>query len=595
MVYIGFNTNYINIPLYNQYKVLQVTLGDPSKPTYDNIISLDKPSNKIFIHSKYSYNISKKNINYPIKTEVDFLKSIKEENTGIVIHLSKYYTKHRQEALIDVANKLNELCLKYLYKTTYKILLETSHVYNHLGSRIDDFYVIYEHLTDLSKNHIGICLDTSHIFLSGIDISNINILLDYLAMFEQKVGLKYINLIHLNDINSVLFGNHTPHLSVFNENGKIFFNNYLILDIFLLLSKMYNIPIILERNNDIKLINEEINFIITHTLNFSMANFTSIIKNLIVLDFIKLLEDYYTFIDNKYLISLNKFKKYLINLYDYNNKQYLDSKNIYKTETNILKFLDSDEYKFIYSDIERIYKNYSYDIFLYYLNNDNYKSLKELNNIKFLGIETVKKLYNYYNIHNIEELQSLSIVQRKKLLTVPQYKALQCYKFINKETPINILLIIVDDLVSFNYNLYVFGSLYRYKLSLQTEKAIKDIDLLLVKKSDEDITNFLSDLKEKYMFKGILIDGEKKKSIVLKYASKKNYYFILDLYICTEKEFVFMSIYLKGPIEKNIILRKIAKSKGYTLSNTELIDNNKKNYYFNTEEELYSFLKYKIK
>lgn len=594
MVFLGFSTNYINIPIYTSYKVLQVTLGDPANPTYDKLVKINKTNTKIFVHSKFTYNISKKNIHYPIKTEIEFLKSINEEHSGIVIHLSKFYTKTRQEGLVDVAIKLNELCLKYLYKTTYKILLETSNIYTHLGSNIDDFYIIYKNLTDLSKNHIGICLDTSHVYLAGIDISNINILLDYLATFEQKIGLKNIKLIHLNDINSTIFGNHTPHLSILDENGKIFFNNYLVLDVILVLSKLYNIPIILERSSDIKYINREIEFINNHNTIFDVQNFNIIIKNLIIINFINLLEDFYMFMDNKYLPYLHKFKLFLINIYNYKNKNYIE--NVYKPESDILKFLSSNEYKFIYSDIDKIYHNYSYDIFLYYLNNNDYKSLKELYNIKFLGIETVKKIYYVHHINNIEELQSLTVSRKKRLLTQPQFKALQCYKYINKDTPLDMLIFISKDLVKFDYNLHVFGSIYRYLNNMIVQSNVtsfKDIDLLLVKKDDKDVENYLKDLENKYMFKGTLINGDKRKSFVLKfYYKKKNYYFILDFYVCNEDEFVFMSIYLKGPAEKNIILRKIAKSKGYTLSNTSLIDSTGKKYYFISEEELYKFLNY---
>lgn len=602
MFYIGFSTNYINIPVYSNYKVLQVTLGKPSVPQYDNIVTIKKTKTKIFIHSKYTYNISKKNINYPIKTEIEFLKSINEENTGIVIHLSKYYTKTRYEGLLDVSNKLNELCLKYLYKTSYSILLETSNIYEHLGSRIDDFYTIYDNLTDLSKQHIGICLDTSHLFLSGTDISNINILLDYLAMFEQKIGLKRIKLIHLNDIDSKLFGTHTPHLSILDENGKIFFNNHLILDIILLVVKIYNIPIILERNDsktNINNINTEINYINEYNNNFEISTFNTIIKNLIILNFISLLEDYYTYIDNKKLIYLNKFKKFIIEIYNYKNKQYMNSKKLYKPDTIILDFLKNNEYNFLYADINNIFNNYSYEIFLNYINDINYKNLKELNNIKFLGIETVKKLYYTYHIHNLEELQKLPIAEKKKLLTIPQYKALQCYKFMNKETPLDVLLQICDHILSINFNLHIYGSIYRYKNSLltQNEKQFKDIDLLIVVNKDNEINEineFFKILETKFLIKGTLLNGDRRKNLLLKYNIKrKNYYFLLDLYICNNNEYVFMSIYLKGPKENNIILRKIAKHKGYILSNVGLVDLRGNKYYFNSEEELYHFLKYK--
>lgn len=599
MYLIGFSTNYINIPIYTNYKVLQVTLGSPNESKYEDFykFKIDRKNTKIFIHSKYTYNISKNNINYPIKTEVEFLKFINEENSGIVIHLSKYYTKNRHDALLDVANKLNELTQKYLINTTYSILLETSHIYEHLGSRIDDFYVIYNNLTDLAKKHVGICLDTSHLFLAGLDISNINILLEYMALFEQKIGFNYIKLIHLNDIDSEVFGKHTPHLSVNDEKGKIFYNNYLNLDVFLILAKKYIIPIILERNT-LQYINKEINFIKNHNLNISERVFFIIIKNIIVINFINLLIDYYTFINNNYLNSLKKFKKFIIELYNESNHNYFKSKHIYKSYETVLQFLydRKEEFKFIIFDIKEIYYNYSYDIFLKYINNCDYISMKNLYDVMFLGVETVKKLFYEHSISSIADLQKLPISKKKKILTIPQYKALQCYKFIKQNIPLNIILNICKLILSFSFNLNIYGSIYRFLHNKTQDQnaTFKDIDLLLVIEHEKDIDNFFKKMDNTFLLKGILIDGEKRKSMVYKYVdNKKNYFFILDFYSCVPDEFVFMSVYLKGPTESNIILRKIAKSKGYVLSNTSLKDLEGNKYFFNTEEELFKFFNYK--
>lgn len=601
MYLIGFSTNYINIPIYTNYKVLQVTVGNPNESKYDDFyrFNIDKTDTKIYVHSKYTYNISKHNINYPIKTEVEFLKYIKQENTGIVIHLSKYYTKLRHDALLDVANKLNELTQKYLINTTYSILLETSHIYDHLGSRIDDFYTIFNNLTDVAKKHVGVCIDTSHLFLAGLDISNINILLEYIALFEQKIGLNYIKLIHLNDINSDLFAKHTPHLAVNDENGKIFYNNYLNLDIFLILAKRYDIPIILERNT-LQYINKEINFIKNHNLNISENVFFVIIKNIIVINFINLLLDYYMFINNDHINSLKKFKKFIIELYNEKEHNYFKSSHIYKSFETVLQFLydRKKEYNFIIFDIKQIYYHYSYDIFLKYINNCDYISMKNLNELMFLGVETVKKLFYIHNISSISDLQKLPILKKKKLLTIPQYKALQCYKFIKQNIPVDIMLNICNEILSLHFNLNIYGSIYRYlqDKNKNLDITFKDIDLLLVIEHENDISNFLNQMDKIFLLKGILIDGEKRKSIVYKYVyNKKNYFFILDFYSCLPDEFIFMSVYLKGPTEINIILRKIAKSKGYILSNTSLKDSEGKKYYFNTEQDLFAFLDYKKK
>lgn len=222
--------------------------------------------------------------------------------------------------------------------------------------------------------------------------------------------------------------------------------------------------------------------------------------------------------------------------------------------------------------------------------------MKNLYDVMFLGVETVKKLFYEHSISSIADLQKLPISKKKKILTIPQYKALQCYKFIKQNIPLNIILNICKLILSFSFNLNIYGSIYRFLHNKTQDQnaTFKDIDLLLVIEHEKDIDNFFKKMDNTFLLKGILIDGEKRKSMVYKYVdNKKNYFFILDFYSCVPEEFVFMSVYLKGPTESNIILRKIAKSKGYVLSNTSLKDLEGNKYFFNTEEELFKFFNYK--
>lgn len=602
---IGFSTNYNNINLYENYPVLQITLGNPSEANYEETYDYDLYKNKktkIFLHSKFTYNISKNNINYSIKKEITFLKNIKQKNTGVIIHLSKNHKNTKEEGLKDVANKLNELCEKYIKDTSFYILLETSYNINHLGSSIDDFYYIFENLNDLSKTHIGICIDTSHIFLSGYPINNVNYLIEYFALFDEKIGLEKIKLIHLNDINSKPFGKHTPHLSILNNTGKIFYNNYINLDFILSLSKLYKIPLILERNfsknvkQDILKINEEIHFINSYKI-VSLRYFNIIIKNIIFLNFVNLLIDFYEInFHNENVENLKKLKKFIIESYNEKNKNYFNSTKLkFNQNQYIYDIINKREYKEFYDDFNNILNNYNYNLFLKYLNSHKYISIKNLLTLKFIGIESALKLYNNYNIFSIEDLLNLPLKTRKQILTNVQYKSLQNYKFLKNNIYYDIALQIEEKLKSNLYpkfNINIYGSFYRSKNNIDNLKIFKDLDALLVVNNEGETELFLKELYKIFLLKGIILDGDKKKFIVLKYEiKKKNYFFILDLYICKPEEELYMFIYLKNSKFKNILLRKIAKAKKYILSNTSLYDIvNTKYIFLKEEKELYNLL-----
>lgn len=587
---IGYHTNLENIKKYpKKYNVLQTSIGDLTDPNYLILKDFDYDSIKIedtliFIHSKYCFNISKKNINYAIKEESTFLKNIKQE-TGIVIHLSKNHFSTREEGLLDISKKLTELYNKYLKDTNIKIILETSHNSEHLGSLIDDFALIFKNLDNNTKKNIGICLDTSHIFLAGYPFNKYSFLIQYLAVIEQKIGLEYISLIHLNDIDSFYFGKHTEHISVNDERGKIFFNNQISLNIFVKFALFYEIPIILERNskNSLDSINKEIiyiNKIIKNETFNTKKEFIDFIKNIICIRFCHLLFDYYELLGDENKLSLIKKIKQTI------SKDY-----------NFLKLTEFKEFKNYFDLI----LNKDYEIFNKFENDSIYNNIKNLMTIKFVGKETANNLIKK-NITTIDELFEIIKTKNKKIfkelqLNSQQEKAIKNYKFI-KSVPINKLIIIsniIIDILS-KFNVMILGSLYRYTKikdlkkdledncknilkdnATQIEKIIplyiNDVDLLIVIKDDKDFFIIDAILKKQFMWKADLFNGNKKKSYIMKYNNKNNnIYFILDIYICKPEEELFMKIFLAGPKEITKKIYTIARSKGYKMNQYGIIN-----------------------
>lgn len=608
---IGFHTNFTNIPIYSdKYDLLQVSLGNTNDPDYSFLKDFDFSSynNKnfcpVFIHSKHAYNISKKNIIHPIKEEISFLKTLNQHNTGIIIHLSKYHTDTREKGLIDVANKLNILCNTFLLDkdlSNFDILIETSYNINHLGSNIDDFYTIFKYLDDFAKKHIGICIDTSHVFLAGYPINKWEYLLEYLTDFDIKIGLKYLKLIHLNDINSHYLGKHSPHLSILDSNGKIFYKNRLTLELLVNFAKVYNIPIILERNpntynDEITEINSELDFIkndIKYDMFETKQDFEIIIKNNISVKFIDVLtEYYYTLEETNYkntIELLAKLKNLIIESYHVKNtKKYNLNKLIIEKKMFTYGVFIREDYKFFESIFTELLNNYNYEIFTKYTNNILYKEIKNFIRAGhgFIDKETAKKLIIEKDLHSINELANLDIKEKKKIF--PDYKILTNYKLL-KNHDFAIFTKIYDKItisLSPIYDITMYRSMF---------KSISDIDylnILLVLERKENYNDFKRDLEKLFCFKYYLFNGDKKKSFILKHTEKnKNFFFIIDLYLCTPEEKIFMGLFLKNPIEKNIILQRIANSKGYVLNNYGL-KHIKKNsdLKFKTETELLNWL-----
>ena len=108
-------------------------------------------------------------------------------------HPGSVGSQDRGYGLELVINILNEVMTKDM-KTT--ILLETmSGKGTELGYTFEEIKTIIDGVN--YKEHIGVCLDTCHVYSAGYDI--VSDLDNVLQKFDDIIGLKYLKAIHLND------------------------------------------------------------------------------------------------------------------------------------------------------------------------------------------------------------------------------------------------------------------------------------------------------------------------------------------------------------------------------------------------------------
>lgn len=568
---LGISCNYTDALLEAQkYNVLQLNIGELAEPKYpeddilDSIPDFDIP---IFIHSKLCYNISKKNINYPIKNEMKVLKK-QRFGRGIVIHLSKWYKSSRESSLQDIVDKLNILIEKY----DANIILETSYNINSLGSISDDFEYI---LKRIKNKNLSICLDTSHLYLTGHPINRPEYILEYLTDLEIKIGLERISLIHMNDIKSFIFGKHTEHLNI--GDGYIFQND-LVLNYFVSFCNSYDIPIIFERNksND-ETIKKEILKIeeIKKKLIFdTKEKFDLLLKNSIALHFVNRLIDYLT-IMHEDTSGMTELKNNIYNSYKGNKFKLLKTSSGYQYNFN-----------FEYSDLfYQMLNKKDYTVFDKMFENTKYRNIKELLSITSIGPETVKKLMEN-GIYSLDQLKNEPLAVRKKILTPFQQKIITNHKFIRLidfELAHEIVTLIKKSYTE--KNIHIYGSYFRIKNGFEEPRLIKDIDILCV----GNPVNFISVLKSIFNLKIELYMGSERKSFVFMY---KKSYFTLELYICTPEEEPFMSIYLKGPVKQVKRIYSIAKAKGYKMNNKGITKDGEK-IILDSEKEILELLNIK--
>ena len=152
----------------------------------------------------------------------------------MVLHPGASVSYTKEQALNSIIDGLN-IILDNDKDVT--ILLETmAGKGTEIGSTLEELKEIIEKVK--FKDKIGVCLDTCHLFDSGVDLNNFDA---YLDDFDKEIGIKYIKCIHINDSKN-LSGSHKDR----HENiglGNIGFNT--LIDI-IYNERLKDIPRILE-------------------------------------------------------------------------------------------------------------------------------------------------------------------------------------------------------------------------------------------------------------------------------------------------------------------------------------------------------------
>lgn len=174
--------------------------------------------NKVIVHAPYIVNLAnKENFDF----SVSFLKEEIERcnRLGIrymVLHPGSAVSSSREEALKSISDGLN-IILDNDYDV--KILLETmAGKGNEVGRNFDELKTIIDNVK--YKDKIGVCLDTCHLNDAGYDISEFDKILDE---FDNKIGIKYIGCIHVNDSKNILGSHKDRHENI--GLGTIGFDN----------------------------------------------------------------------------------------------------------------------------------------------------------------------------------------------------------------------------------------------------------------------------------------------------------------------------------------------------------------------------------
>ena len=171
---------------------------------------------KVLVHSAYLPNPSS---HKDILRRVS-LKKMKEEiriacaigADGYNFHCGSNQDSNQEgiELAVKTLNRLAELSDE---KYPIPLIIENdAGAGNRIGDTVEELSAIWKGLTN--KKRFGFCLDTCHLFASGIDVRTKSDISQLLAKFDRLIGLEHLKFIHINDTKYELGSKKDRHATI---------------------------------------------------------------------------------------------------------------------------------------------------------------------------------------------------------------------------------------------------------------------------------------------------------------------------------------------------------------------------------------------
>ncbi|MCF8000900.1 MAG: deoxyribonuclease IV [Halanaerobiales bacterium] len=173
-----------------------------------NLVNLASPDDKLYKKSKQ-------------ELKEDYYQAGLLDSDFYVFHPGNYVKSSKKEGIKRIIAAVKEV-INEIDNDTKLLIENTSGAGTEIGSNLDELKNIMNKVDNY--NRIGLCLDLCHLFAAGYDISTKEGIDNLIKKVDNKIGLKNLELIHLNDSEFELGTNKDRHAHI--GEGKIGLNNF---------------------------------------------------------------------------------------------------------------------------------------------------------------------------------------------------------------------------------------------------------------------------------------------------------------------------------------------------------------------------------
>lgn len=175
----------------------------------------------VVAHASYLINLNSSNPDTAKKSAdalvEEILRCEKLQIPYLVLHPGTYERDNLEQSLIRVAHQINKV-FKVAQPKHTRLLLETMAGQGlTIGKTLEELGLILQHVEN--KKHIGVCVDTCHIFASGYSFDTPTSYKSFWKQVDTILGINKVFAIHINDSKKELGSCTDRHENI--GKGKI--------------------------------------------------------------------------------------------------------------------------------------------------------------------------------------------------------------------------------------------------------------------------------------------------------------------------------------------------------------------------------------
>jgi deoxyribonuclease IV len=133
------------------------------------------------------------------------------EADGVVFHIGSHLGAGLDEGLDRVVAALR-VVLERCSESTWLLMENSAGTGGTIGRSIDELALLYDRLDGHPR--LGVCLDSCHLYASGIDVTDEAALDGTLDELDRKIGLDRLRALHVNDSAAPLGSNRDRHANI---------------------------------------------------------------------------------------------------------------------------------------------------------------------------------------------------------------------------------------------------------------------------------------------------------------------------------------------------------------------------------------------